>query len=101
MGDGPAATAGLPERLVVVRRAAGHTGEDLPARVPAAPATARWQQETRWEAAGPEPWPVLVPLRPLPRRAGACRYSRALTGGAIHHGDHAEAPPAPARGTPP
>ncbi|MEU0289046.1 immunity 21 family protein [Streptomyces sp. NPDC006147] len=53
LGDEPAATAFLPEHSVLIRWIAGHAEEDLLASVPAALATAQWQQETRWKVPGP------------------------------------------------
>jgi len=53
LGDEPASTAFLPEHAVFVRWGAADSEDELLAEVPAALATAAWEDEVRWTVPGP------------------------------------------------
>lgn len=53
LGDEPASTAFLPEHGMFVRWTAANSEDELLAEVPAALATADWDDEVNWEVPGP------------------------------------------------
>src|SRR5690242_20715802 len=53
LGDEPASTSFLPDHDTFVRWRAANSEEELLAGVPAALATAVWENEVRWDVSGP------------------------------------------------